>query len=777
MSRSGSSGRSSRSHKQLRSPLLQDASGEDSSSAVASPSAQARSSASPAAYGTLASDEDDGGDDDDGKAHTRITFCQPQQVLVAPLLAVNAPRSGEDKGDEHEADGDDDPHTWRSMELSSSSFADNGSRSGTASDRTGLVGYMSRAKARTSVRLRVCRCGRGKGAEGLLSFHACMLFLVSLLTFGCYFSYDAPGALETQLTKWFNRGSDGGSYTHASNSLLYAAYTWPNCVLSFLGGFILDRVTGIRRGTLLFCGLVLLGQVLFQIGCLQRMLWLAVLGRAIFGLGGENLTVAQQTYTVRWFDGGRQLALAFGLVVSFSRIGTALTFVLAPKIVAAGSSGEDANDAGGIPAALWVASATCAMSMVACFGAAWADRWGETQVETRRAAFVATLTDKQQERLRRIELQASLEHNSVNEGAPASAAVNDTSVAVSSGNGGGGMLSFWLKQLASVLSLPLSAWVLFLLTGFWYVGVGVFTQVASDMLQHAGGDRALSPTAAGDYMSIPNLLALAGNPLAGYLLDKVGKALYLVTAACVMLLGSQVLFISYAQGWIDCNPVWLLLYQGCVYSLGAATLWPLLSFVVPKRDLGASYGMMTSAQNMFLGGFAVLVGVLQDWARHHKPQGDALQYTLPLMVFAACAFVALLLSLLLIVLDKRRHHGALNASADKRALRAAMDEADRVEARRRGTVTGHVGDEDDGAYEPPSMQHSEDASCVGVRVPPALVVSRASSEDGPEASPLGGVPVADVQAAARIHTPAALPAHAYDYKQLESAVGVDGNVL
>ena len=43
-------------------------------------------------------------------------------------------------------------------------------------------------------------------------------------------------------------------------------------------------------------------------------------GRFIFGMGGENLQVAQNAYAVGWFK-GKELNMVFGLQLSMARIG------------------------------------------------------------------------------------------------------------------------------------------------------------------------------------------------------------------------------------------------------------------------------------------------------------------------------------------------------------------------------------------------------------------------------------------------------------------------
>jgi MFS family permease len=136
-----------------------------------------------------------------------------------------------------------------------------------------------------------------------------ILIAICFLTFGSYWVYDTPGAIQTPLTYYF--AESGMTYTNSDNSLLYSVYSWPNVILAFFGGYIIDRFLGVRLGSLLFCSLVLLGQVIFSMGIQFSVYYVCVLGRFVYGLGGESLTVSQSTFTARWFD-GKLLALAFG---------------------------------------------------------------------------------------------------------------------------------------------------------------------------------------------------------------------------------------------------------------------------------------------------------------------------------------------------------------------------------------------------------------------------------------------------------------------------------
>jgi len=192
------------------------------------------------------------------------------------------------------------------------------------------------------------------------------LFFICWLTFGSYWVYDTPGAIGLQLRAWFG---DTYNYTNAANLDLYSVYSYPNVILAFFGGFIVDKVTGVRVGAGIFCGLILVGQIIFSLAIQNKLYWLAVCGRFIYGLGGESLTVAQNTFTARWFE-GKKLATAFGLVVAFSRIGTSVNFIVTPYFTRLG-----------VPFSVWFGTEMCMLSFVAVGFVGILDWYGEAAVQ------------------------------------------------------------------------------------------------------------------------------------------------------------------------------------------------------------------------------------------------------------------------------------------------------------------------------------------------------------------------------------------------------------
>jgi len=419
-----------------------------------------------------------------------------------------------------------------------------------------------------------------------------VLLFIMFITFGSYWVFDAPGAIFTQLQEWFG---DSFDYTNSANLNLYSVYSYPNMILCFFGGFIIDRITGVRLGSIMFCGFILLGEIMFCLGIQFKLYYLALVGRFVFGLGGESLTVAQNTYTARWFE-GKQLALAFGLVLSFSRIGSSVNFVVTPMLTDMG-----------VPAAIWFGGGTCIFSFIACLALAGLDWNGRN---------LSCVKQVQSEE------PVSFKH---------------------------------------VLRFPLSAWIIFLICVFFYIGVLTFYTVASDIMQHTGQE--FSPNTASLFISIPNFVSVFAAPMFGFIIDRFGRSVLWIITASGMLVCAHLAFLADANDWFYIHPIPIMLWLGIGYAMLASSLWPLLPYIIPSNMLGTAYGAMTAIQNAGLAIFPQMIGALQDHYADSK-----LKYTLPIIIFIASTGLAMFLGWVLLVVDRARHNGLLNATGAEKQL-------------------------------------------------------------------------------------------------------------
>lgn len=193
-------------------------------------------------------------------------------------------------------------------------------------------------------------------------FRWSVLVFVSLTVFGSYLAYDCISPIGPMLTSLFH-------FDARQIGILYSIYSIPNVVMVFVGGYIIDRI-GTRRAGLLFASIVFIGTVIVALapslhwmpsfissrlhgGWTTEYLWMLV-GRFIFGIGSESLVVAQSTILGKWFR-EKELAFAFGINLSISRIGT---------IVAFRTFGWIAESSHSIFPVLWTSVLFCAIAVL-----------------------------------------------------------------------------------------------------------------------------------------------------------------------------------------------------------------------------------------------------------------------------------------------------------------------------------------------------------------------------------------------------------------------------
>mgnify|MGYP001111321991 CR=1 FL=1 len=473
-----------------------------------------------------------------------------------------------------------------------------------------------------------------KASDAPFSVRAGVLACIMCLTFGSYWVFDLPGAIETQLQEWM-----GPSFTESSNAWLYSVVSWPNVVLALVGGFIVDRVTGIRKGALLFCFLIMIGQVVFTLGIQFKTYPVALVGRVIYGLGSESLTVVQNTITVRWFSGS-SLALIFGVVLAFARVGSSVNFALTPVLTEKS-----------VPFAMWTGTATCIFSFLACCALVALDYANAKYVEPP-APWAAALEPE----LDPITNTPIINPNN------GSGAHGDSDGSAAAGED--------QVSLSDIAKFPLKAWVIFLICVFFYQGVLTFYQVASKIMQETG--RHYSPKTASLFLAIPNFISIGASPLFGRLVDSKGFAVTFLIMASVVLSTCHVMFLGDAYEWFFIHPAAIMAVLGLAYALGAASLWPLLPHVIAKKLVSTGFGTMTAIQNLGLSVFPLLISYIRGLS---SIKGTKHEYGVPIVIFVACVALAAVLSVWLLVLDKRSD-GKLNASAQQRQQMELLAEAE-----------------------------------------------------------------------------------------------------
>lgn len=214
-----------------------------------------------------------------------------------------------------------------------------------------------------------------------------VLFFNCMLTFGSYFCFDIPSVLQEQfqgnltclngtVSNSTSNGTgacvEGLGMTPQEYNLLYAIYAWTNAVVVIMAGFLIDKL-GNRFGVFLFSFLTVLGSAIFALGSHFKgttyLLPLMLTGRLLFGSGNGSLTIVQNRITAFWFR-GKELALAFGLTLAFSRLGSVLNFFLTQRF----------ESQYGMQWTLWGGTFLCVLGFVSAITVSVLDKMGMKQL-------------------------------------------------------------------------------------------------------------------------------------------------------------------------------------------------------------------------------------------------------------------------------------------------------------------------------------------------------------------------------------------------------------
>ena len=159
------------------------------------------------------------------------------------------------------------------------------------------------------------------------------------------------------------------------------------------------------------------------------------------------------------------------------------------------------------------------------------------------------------------------------------------------------------------------------------------------------------------------LLAVAITPILGSYVDHKGKA------ASMLMLGSVLLVICHltfafvlpmfkgsAIGGTAVAYVTILVL-GASFSLVPAALWPSVPKLVDEKIIGSAYAAIFWIQNIGLGLFPALIGIVLNNTNEPGKAAHELDYTWALVMLAALGIAAMVISVYLKAVDKKKGYG------------------------------------------------------------------------------------------------------------------------
>lgn len=207
---------------------------------------------------------------------------------------------------------------------------------------------------------------------------------------------------------------------------------------------------------------------------------------------------------------------------------------------------------------------------------------------------------------------------------------------------------FKFSDLGTLFS-NLGFWYVAVLCLMFYAGVFPFLKFATKLMVMKYG---VDANVAG---LIPAMLPFGTiflTPLFGNIYDKYGKGATLMLIGSTLLTLVHVIFALPFNLWILAIAIMIVL--GIAFGLVPSAMWPSVPKIIPMKLLGTAYALIFYIQNIGLALVPVWIGKVNQ---ANTGADGTIDYTETMTIFACFGVVAILISLLLIVEDKRKGYG------------------------------------------------------------------------------------------------------------------------
>ena len=200
--------------------------------------------------------------------------------------------------------------------------------------------------------------------------------------------------------------------------------------------------------------------------------------------------------------------------------------------------------------------------------------------------------------------------------------------------------------------------ILFLNPGFWcitvlclmfYAGVFPFLKFATKLMVFK---YSVDPDLAG---LIPAMLPFGTiflTPFFGSIYDKYGKGATLMLVGSVLLTLVHITFALPVNNWVLAIAVMIVL--GIAFGLVPSAMWPSVPKIIPMKLLGTAYALIFYIQNIGLSMVPMWIGSVNE---RNTDASGFIDYTESMAIFAGFGIFAIIISSVLMMLDKKNGYG------------------------------------------------------------------------------------------------------------------------
>ena len=204
---------------------------------------------------------------------------------------------------------------------------------------------------------------------------------------------------------------------------------------------------------------------------------------------------------------------------------------------------------------------------------------------------------------------------------------------------------FQIKDLGNIFRSKMF-WLVALLCVLYYSAIFPFQRYAPNFLEVTLG---IDAEAAARLFSCFPILAMCLTPFLGALLDFKGKGASMLMVGAIIMIVCHLSF-AFLLPMFPTKALALLLVVtlGVSFSLVPAALWPSVPKIIDAKILGSAYCVIFWIQNIGLCLVPLLIGTVLDATG---------SYVAPMVIFSSFGVLAIAISLLLKVEDKKKGYG------------------------------------------------------------------------------------------------------------------------
>ena len=406
-------------------------------------------------------------------------------------------------------------------------------------------------------------------------------------------------------------GSKNDPKSGSKFSQLYAVYYYPCMILPIFSGYAVDKI-GLAKTLTIFTATTIVGHLIMTMTAFisnpNSLLYsMTLFGKFIFGIGKESVAICTLVPIYQWFF-VQEYALAMGIYLTIIRCGSVSNNYLTPSLANFGTKGLGLAFLAGF--IILIMSFICGL--------------------------VFLKFEKRATRTEYLGVEANLRQS---------------------------------YHLELVRKFDPRFWLISFNIMFAYIGFECFYDILREYLESK-----FSKTSKNDItdtlVSLNYIVPIIFSLILGYITDRFGRKITLMTIATLMLSISHIILLTIpnpnkgAKSYLVVIPFSII---GLGYGMYAVSAWTLIPIVSNPACLGTAYGIVLAIQNL---GQSITPIIVHFLTKNHE-DNDPNEFDNAIIYYMVSSIIAFILNIILYIYDKisiirvrkrtRRYYGRLSS--------------------------------------------------------------------------------------------------------------------